>query len=188
MPLPSVTISEKEPINTVCQLYRELPVSSYLSRRNFKSFLDTEITGRIRISGDHLPENIVIQKSDNAIRFCIKNIDADIQYSFTVLNAKPESGVLSRELIVNIIGSSYSVALDNGYRKIWEPATYGTVSEQDLSCSYTVIRQGTYEQNCFEFTVNAPELLMSSQNAFIYITRGACYNPFINKAFYRLIH
>ena len=173
---PTVPCDElpQTPLAQACRLFHQIPPEDYLFSSNLKISLDSRVRSLISKKADSIPDGFEIIKRNDSISITASNLRPGDLYSINVYS--PESLSESSEYILQIGENHATLSKNDGYRFLWDPATFGICQEDELSRCYYKI--GSFPlSNQFTFTIPG------GVNSRVHIQPIHQVNPFTSKEF-----
>ena len=173
---PTIPCDElpQTPLAQVCRLFHQIPPDDYLFSSNLKVSLDTLVGSLINKNIDCIPDDFEIMKQNDSISIKAHDLRPGELYSINIYS--PESLSESSEYILQVGEGHATLSKDDGYRFLWDPATFGICREDELSRCYYEI--GSFPlSNQFTFTIPG------GVNSRVHIQPIHQVNPFTSKEF-----
>ncbi|MBR4866173.1 MAG: nucleotidyltransferase family protein [Clostridia bacterium] len=162
------------PLAQVCRLFRQIPPEDYLFSSNLKASLDSLVGKLICQKIDYAPSGFEITTQNNCITITTRNLRPGNLYSINVYS--PEAPSEDFEYILQVGEDHATLSKDDGYRFLWDPATFGICQEDELSRCY-------YETDSLPLADQLSFTIPGGINARVHIQPIHQVNPFTSKEF-----
>jgi len=162
------------PLAQVCHLFQQIPPEDYLFSSKLKESLDSLVRSSISKKTDCTPDGFEIIKHNDSLSITADNLCPGSLYSINMYS--PESLSDCNEYILQISEDKATLSKDDGYRFLWDPATFGICRENELSRCY-------YKIGSFPLSDRLTFTIPVGINFRVHIQSIRQVNPFTSKEF-----
>lgn len=171
--------TRKTPLGTVSRLYAMLDPAEYLIFDRAKTKIDQCVREMVRHQGDRAFDGATFSRQKERAKVMLPSVPGLVAIQVACLD---EESHLGREFVVEIADRHATLYRDNGYRIVWDPATFGTLGEDELGVCYDqVCRLPVAGEKTVYISICESDVEFPLSSARILVQRVDSFNPFRNR-------
>lgn len=175
------------PLEVVSRIYAAMDPADYLLFHREQPLIDRLVKSAVRDLGDRTIPGVTMERDDEKIHIAIAPLpegETHALYSVQITCVNDRCDDFCREVMVQIAENRAIVYRDNGYRLVWDPATFGTLRDEELDRCYDIVVEMPLKRGEHtKITITQSDVGFSLVSARILVQKVESFNPFRNRRF-----